>query len=119
MPAAAAAIVARRSSPTCVFNAGAGDGYFRLLETTRVYALSRLADSGEMGEYSRRHAEYYKGLLERIENESKKRSVPPAHVDNVRAALEWCFGVNGSLPVGVGLAAEDHIPTPAGTGPCR
>jgi predicted ATPase/DNA-binding winged helix-turn-helix (wHTH) protein len=83
----------------------AGGGYFRLLETTRVYALSRLAESGELQENSRRHAEYYKGLLERIENEWEKRSIPPAHADNVRAALEWCFGVNGSLTIGVGLAA--------------
>jgi predicted ATPase/DNA-binding winged helix-turn-helix (wHTH) protein len=82
-----------------------GGGYYRLLETTRVYALSRLAESGELNEYSRRHAEYYKGLLERIENEWEKRSLPPAYIDNVRAALEWCFGVNGSLAIGVGLAA--------------
>ena len=31
--------------------------------------------------------------------------IPLAHVDNVRAALEWCFGVNGNLALGVGLAA--------------
>ncbi len=26
-------------------------------------------------------------------------------VNNVRAALEWCFGVNGNLEIGIGLAA--------------
>jgi hypothetical protein len=83
----------------------AGGGYFRLLQTTRVYALSKLAESGELQEYSRRHAEYYTGLLERIENEWEKRSTPLAHVDNVRAALEWCFGINGDLVTGVGLTA--------------
>jgi predicted ATPase/DNA-binding winged helix-turn-helix (wHTH) protein len=83
----------------------ANRSYFRLLETTRVYALSRLAESGELQEYARRHAEYYKGLFERIENEWEKKSIPDAHVDNVRAALEWCFGVNGDLAIGVGLAA--------------
>jgi predicted ATPase/DNA-binding winged helix-turn-helix (wHTH) protein len=83
----------------------AGNCYFRLLETTRVYALSRLAESGELQELSRRHADYYKGLLERIENEWEKSSTPLAHVDNVRAALEWCFGVNGDLAIGVELAA--------------
>lgn len=82
-----------------------GGGYFRLLETTRVYALSRLIESGELQEFSRRQAEYYRGLLERIEPEWEKRSKLGAHVDNVRAALEWCFGVNGNLAVGVGLAA--------------
>jgi predicted ATPase/DNA-binding winged helix-turn-helix (wHTH) protein len=83
-----------------------GGGYFRLLETTRVYALSRLEESGELREFSRRHAEYCQGLLERIENEWQKRSTPLAHVDNVRAALEWCFGINGDLAIGVRLAAS-------------
>jgi predicted ATPase/DNA-binding winged helix-turn-helix (wHTH) protein len=82
-----------------------GGGYFRLLETTRIYALARLAESGELQEFARRHAEYYKGLLERIDYECDKRSTPLAHVDNVRAALEWCFGVNGNRAIGVGLAA--------------
>ena len=35
----------------------------------------------------------------------RKRTTPLAHVDNVRPALEWCFGVNGDLAIGVGLAA--------------
>jgi predicted ATPase/DNA-binding winged helix-turn-helix (wHTH) protein len=82
-----------------------GVGEFRLLETTRAYALSKLTESGELNELSRRHAEYYRGLLERIENEWEKRSTPRAHLDNVRAALEWCFGINGDLAIGVGLAA--------------
>ena len=80
-------------------------GYFRLLETTRVYALSKLAESGELQEFSRRHAEYYRGLLGGIEDEWEKRTAPLAHVDNARTALEWCFGANGSLAIGVGLAA--------------
>ena len=79
--------------------------YFRLLETTRVYALSKLADSGELPEFSRRHAEYYERLLDGVENEWEKRSIALAHVDNIRAALEWCFGVNGNLAIGVRLAA--------------
>jgi len=81
------------------------EGYFRLLETTRAYALSKLTESGELEEFSRRHAEYYTGLLGRIEHEWERRATPLAHLDNARAALEWCFGANGSLAVGVGLAA--------------
>jgi predicted ATPase/DNA-binding winged helix-turn-helix (wHTH) protein len=82
-----------------------GGGYFRLLETTRVYALLRLAESDELQEYSQRHAEYYKGLLGRIENEWQKKLTPLAHVDNVRAALEWSFSAKGNPAIGVGLAA--------------
>jgi predicted ATPase len=82
-----------------------GGGHFRLLETTRVYALSRLIESGELQEFSRRHAEYYRLLLQRIEHEWEKRSTFGAHIDNVRAALEWCFGANGNLVVGLAAAA--------------
>jgi predicted ATPase/DNA-binding winged helix-turn-helix (wHTH) protein len=82
-----------------------GDGYFRLLETTRVYSRLKLAESGALQEFSQRHAEYYRGLLERMKDEWEKRSTPLAHLDNIRAALEWCFDVNGNAPIAVGLAA--------------
>jgi predicted ATPase/DNA-binding winged helix-turn-helix (wHTH) protein len=83
----------------------AGDGFFRLLETTRAYALAKLTESGELLDVARRHAEYFKVLLENIENEWEKRSTPLAHLDNARAALEWCFGATGNAAIGVGLAA--------------
>lgn len=82
-----------------------GSGYFRLLETTRAYALEKLTEAGERPEFSRRHAEYYKMLFERRENEWMKRSTPLVHLDNARAALEWCFGIAGDEIIGVGLAA--------------
>ncbi len=83
----------------------AAGGHFRLLETTRVYATSKLSDGGELQTYSRRHAAYYRALLSGIAREADKRSVPAADVDNVRAALEWCFGPCGDPALGVGLAA--------------
>jgi hypothetical protein len=72
---------------------------------TRAYALSRLAESGELPELSRRHAQYYRELLEHADSEWEKRSIPVAHLDNVRAALEWSFGPTGDLVTGVHLAA--------------
>jgi predicted ATPase len=78
---------------------------FRLLETTRAYALSRLAESGELPEYSRRHARYYQKLLEKAQSELEKRSIPVAYLDNIRVALEWSFGPTGDLVTGVQLAA--------------
>src|SRR6516165_7230176 len=74
--------------------------YHRLLETTRVYALARLTERGELQEFSRRHAEYYRGLLERIEEEWERKPAHLADVNNVRAALEWCFSVNGIAALG-------------------
>jgi predicted ATPase/DNA-binding winged helix-turn-helix (wHTH) protein len=83
-----------------------GDGgRFRLLETIRIYALAKLTESGELQEFSRRHAEHYRGLLEAIEYWWERRSTHLAHIDNARAALEWCFGAHGSLAIGVALAA--------------
>jgi predicted ATPase len=84
----------------------AGGGYFRLLETTRAYALLKLIESGELQELSRRYAEYYRRLLEKIEHGYEQKSKPGVYVDNVRAALEWCFGINGDIAIGVGLAAS-------------
>ena len=80
-------------------------GYFRLLETTRAYAIAKLTESGEIQEFSRRHAEYYRTLLEGIDSEWRAGPTHLSDIDNVRAALEWSFGVNGDLEIGVGLAA--------------
>lgn len=82
-----------------------GNASFRLLGTTRDYASSKLAQSGALAEFSRRHAEYYCALLERIESEHEKLTIPLSHIDNVRVALEWCFSPTGDRAVGVRLAA--------------
>ena len=78
---------------------------FRLLETIRAYALLQLTESGELQEASKRHAQYYIGILNGIEHEWQMRLTPVAWIDNTRAALEWCFGPDGNLGIGVRLAA--------------
>ena len=76
---------------------------YRLLETTRAYALDKLIASGEFETVARRHAEFYRDLFERVGAEMETR--PRAEwLANVRAALEWCFGANGNIDIGVGLA---------------
>ena len=42
---------------------------YRLLDTTRAYALEKLEESGERERVMRRHAEYYRDLFERAESE--------------------------------------------------
>ena len=99
-------IVANLSQKSLVATDISGEfTYHYMLDTTRAYALEKLTESGELQEFSRRHAEYYRGLLERIEDEWETRPTHLADVDNVRAALEWCFGVNGDLEIAVRLAA--------------
>lgn len=76
---------------------------YRLLDTTRAYALEKLIASGEFETVARRHAEFYRDLLGRAVAEIETR--PRAEwLANARAALGWCFGANGNVDIGVGLA---------------
>jgi predicted ATPase/DNA-binding winged helix-turn-helix (wHTH) protein len=47
---------------------------FRLLDTTRAYAIEKLDESGEREAVARRHAEYCRSLFERAEGEALARS---------------------------------------------
>jgi predicted ATPase/DNA-binding winged helix-turn-helix (wHTH) protein len=84
--------------------------YYRLLETTRAYALERLRESGEFGALARRHAEYQCILCERTELEWG--TTPPGdwlavyghQIDNVRLALDWAFSPSGDAGIGMTLA---------------
>jgi predicted ATPase len=84
---------------------------YRLLETTRDYALALSADDAERNGAAARHANYYRQWLEQIRAEwpALSNAVERQHylsgLHNVRAALEWCFGTNGDLQIGVPLAA--------------
>jgi predicted ATPase len=46
---------------------------YRLLDTTRAYALEKLAQSGELDAVARRHAEFYRDVFERAETEWETR----------------------------------------------
>jgi predicted ATPase/DNA-binding winged helix-turn-helix (wHTH) protein len=84
---------------------------YRLLETTRDYAIAVGADDDGRNGAAARHANYYRQWLEQIRAEWPNLSNPVerqyclAGLHNVRAALEWCFGGNGDLQIGIPLAA--------------
>jgi len=88
---------------------GGATGWYRLLETTRAYALEKLAQSGEFEQVARRHAEYYRDLYERAEVELQTRPASEwlaaygRRIDNLRAALDWAFSPAGDVAVGVTL----------------
>ena len=79
---------------------------YRLLETTRAYALEK---PGELDATARRHAEYYRGLFERADAELESRpagewlSVHGRQIDNLRTALDWAFSPSGDPALGVAL----------------
>ena len=83
----------------------------RLLDTTRAYALTIEVDDDKLAELAERHAGYYRRWLAQSGSEwptlsnAAERAPHLAAVANVRAALEWCFSVDGNLEAGVGLAA--------------
>jgi predicted ATPase len=84
---------------------------YRLLETTRAYALEKLTNAGERDRVARRHAEYFRDLFERAEAERETRSAVEWLalygwlIYNVRAALDWAFAPRGDTSIGVALTA--------------
>jgi len=90
---------------------GGATGWYRLLETTRAYALEKLTQSGEFEQVARRHAEYCRDLFERAEAELETRPASEwlaangRRIDNVRAALDWAFSPGGDASIGVALTA--------------
>src|SRR4029077_15888379 len=84
---------------------------FRLLDTTRAYAIEQAAGSGESERIARGHAEYYRHLFERAEGEAPVRPADEwladyaSEIDNVRAALDWSFSSAGDSAVGIDLTA--------------
>jgi predicted ATPase/DNA-binding winged helix-turn-helix (wHTH) protein len=83
---------------------------YRLLDTTRAYALGIPVDDAEIADLAVRHATYYRRWLEQNGTEwptlssGTERAPYFAGLNNVRVALEWCFGVNGNAAVGAELA---------------
>lgn len=83
---------------------------YRLLDTTRGYVLDISIDDSEAADLAVRHAAYYRRWLEQTGIEwpglatGEERAPHFAAINNVRAALEWCFGEGGNADIGIGLA---------------
>jgi predicted ATPase/DNA-binding winged helix-turn-helix (wHTH) protein len=82
-----------------------------LLETIRAYALEKLAESDESDDAQRRHAAFFRDLFapqaegarSSLSDEDLARRV--REIDNVRAALDWCFSPAGDGAIGVEITA--------------
>jgi predicted ATPase/DNA-binding winged helix-turn-helix (wHTH) protein len=85
---------------------------YRLLDTTRAYALERLAKSGALNATARRHAVYFRSYFEQMVRETTAIDVTIAQrnlVANLRAALKWAFSGNGDTRIGAKLAAASAL----------
>jgi predicted ATPase/class 3 adenylate cyclase len=84
---------------------------YRLLETTRAYALEKLAEADETRRCEQRHAEYYERMYSKgyadwyayTDLEWRLAYLPDR--DNLRTALDWAFGPDGDIALGIALSA--------------
>jgi predicted ATPase/DNA-binding winged helix-turn-helix (wHTH) protein len=95
-----------------VADTNVADARYRLLETTRAYALEKLADAGEADSVQRQHAQYFRARFEhaaddwlRMRDEDWRAAYLP-ELDNVRVALDWALGPARDAPTAVALAGS-------------
>ncbi|MFO1315103.1 MAG: winged helix-turn-helix domain-containing protein [Burkholderiales bacterium] len=92
---------------------GAGEPRYRLLETTRAFAVECLAAAGETPAVLRRHAQAVAALLTRLSEgrlsfDRTRDAAFAVEIDNVRAALAWATGPDGDRALGLSLAAHSN-----------
>lgn len=82
---------------------------YRLLDTTRAYAVKKLIESGEPEQIAKRHAEY---CLDSFETAHADLDTSPKMdflvaatplIDDIRAALNWACSPNGNTDIAVAL----------------
>ena len=85
---------------------------YRLLDTTRAYALEKLAASGEQDSIAGRHASFSIRTLRGnpvnlfdLESAEVAANAVRDNLGNIRAALGWSFGPNGDELKAIRLAA--------------
>src|SRR5713101_7027230 len=84
---------------------------YRLLDTTRAYALEKLEEHAEVDVVLRRHAEYVAGYLESqrvpllAPAKAERAAAYRSPSGNIRPAPEWSFGRRGDDQIAMGLSA--------------
>ncbi len=125
LASAAAVIVGGHIEPREVFgsitqlvaksllNVAVGDEevFYRLLDTTRSYALEKLALTQDLQGTRERHAERCLTLMQQAQNDWEKTSTGlwieryARALEDIRAALDWGLNANGPRDLAIRLAA--------------
>src|SRR6266446_2132624 len=85
---------------------------YRLLDTTRAYALEKLEEHGEVDVVFRRHAEFVAGYLESQRAallalaKAERAAAYPSPSGNIRPAPQWSFGPRGNNQIAMGPCAR-------------
>jgi predicted ATPase/DNA-binding XRE family transcriptional regulator len=86
------------------------DDRYRLLDSTRQYALERLEERRDGAELARRHARVFLEFAERLDEdwysapERRWFAQAQAELDNCRSALKWCLARRNDVATGQRLA---------------
>ncbi|MBV4467025.1 helix-turn-helix transcriptional regulator [Pseudomonas sp. SWRI79] len=125
LESAAAVIVGEHIEPCMVFasitqlvaksllNVEVGDeeAFYRLLDTTRGYALEKLAQAQELPDTRERHAERCLALMQQAQNDWEQISSDrwteryARSLEDIRAALDWGLNTQGPQALAIRLAA--------------
>jgi predicted ATPase/DNA-binding winged helix-turn-helix (wHTH) protein len=85
---------------------------YRLLESTRAFALERIATAGAVDAARRKHALALIASLRRngFQKSASERALALApDLDNLRAALTWAVSPGGDRAIAIELAAESNF----------
>ena len=82
---------------------------YRLLETTRAYALEKLAEAGETAAIEARHAHHFRAFFAPCFDDYTNlsdadfRARYAQEIDNLRLAVDWTFSADGDIETGQAL----------------
>jgi predicted ATPase/DNA-binding winged helix-turn-helix (wHTH) protein len=83
--------------------------HYRLLSTTRAYALEKLRLNGEAASMARCHATYFRELARQAEADwqtlpaAQWLSIYGRSIDDIRAAIDWALSESGELAIGLDI----------------
>jgi predicted ATPase len=99
-----------------VADTSAAKARYRLLETTRAYALEKLAEAQETATIEAAHARYFRGFFAPAYDDWTRltdgefRARYAQEIDNLRLAVDWAFGSSGDVETGQALqGASRHL----------
>ena len=87
---------------------------YRLLETTRAYALEKLAEAQETASIEASHARHFRAIFAPCFDEWTRlsdadfRARYAAEIDNLRLAVDWAFGEGGDTETGQALMGSSR-----------
>ncbi|KAG8153766.1 ATP-binding protein [Burkholderia catarinensis] len=105
------AIAGLVSKSLVIFENTSGGPRYRLLATTRAYALQQLQNNGECQAAALAHAHYFLTLFKQAPaggadgRPLTRLDAVHCELGNLRAALDWAFSPRGDRRIGVALAA--------------